>query len=175
MVLCTLCKVGELGETIEVISRLDQRIEASLRRLRFDKFIEGVSRQSRICRASIRKSRLHRGRRGYIVDRSKKRGFIETIEVTSRLGQKIEASSRHLRFDKFIESQSNLRTPSIKVIESHRGLMDPLSLINVAYVVQSPTSYMIITSDKKKDSSCGEHHHLLTIDIPVYICSPFHL
>jgi hypothetical protein len=72
IVLRTLCKVGELGETIEVASRLDQRIEASLRHSRFDKLIEASSRQSRICRASIKISRLHRDHQGYIVARSQK-------------------------------------------------------------------------------------------------------
>jgi hypothetical protein len=67
-------------------------------------------------------------------------GLDQKIEVTSRLDQKNEGSSRHSRFDKFIESRSNLRTPFIKVVESCRGLADRLSLINVAYIVQSPAS-----------------------------------
>jgi hypothetical protein len=80
-------------------------------------------------------------------------GCIEAVEDILGLKQEIKASSSHSRFDKcieasswdlrvekFIESQSNLRIPSTKVIESYQGSTDWLSPIKIAFIVQSPTS-----------------------------------
>jgi hypothetical protein len=73
-------------EAVEVMSWLDQKNEASSRHSRFDQFVEAVSRQSRLCYGSVKKSRLHRGSRGYVMARLKNRGCIETVEVMSWLG-----------------------------------------------------------------------------------------
>jgi hypothetical protein len=139
------------------MSGLDQKLEGVSRQLRFDKFIESVWRQSRICQASITISRVYRGSRGHVGPRSKRRGFIEALEV--RQIPRVLIQSSHT-FHKGYRILWRLNG----AVESYkRRIYSP-----IAYL------YTIITSVKKRDSSCGKRHHLLTVYIPIYIRSPFH-
>jgi hypothetical protein len=46
-------KVGEVSKIINILLWLNSRIEASMRYRRFDKFIQGILRQSRLYDASV--------------------------------------------------------------------------------------------------------------------------
>jgi hypothetical protein len=102
MVLRSLCKVAEVGETIDVLSGIRENIEALSRHdrrypvsLRLDTFTEALE--------------TRRGYRGYCW-----------------LDEKIEATSRHSRLDQFIECRIKViearrgLTDPLSLVESHQ-------------------------------------------------------
>jgi hypothetical protein len=142
--------------------------------------------------------------RGYVGPRSKNRGFIEALEVRqiyrgcieavedmSGLDQKIEGVYRGSQGYVGPRSKNQGFIEALEVRQIHRVLIQSLhtfhkgyrissrlngSVVSHQHRIYSPIAYLytIITSDKKRDSSCGKRHHLFTIYIPIYIRSPCH-